>query len=210
MFLLWGWCFLNFMGVIQLAIQYLTLMTVWCNVSRLLNSSCCNNCIGLYASLQLLVIIKCKYMQCSEFCNVSFVLILLQLSLPSIAVSALSLSVGQQKEHLACKETEWWGSGMVVCLDRGADDLPVVQLMPLSPPTSLFQRNLEWFTLRKAIKRVLLLLSPQTRVLFIFTSLWMVSSYSLLYHIHVAQCICIAVSLLTIPLSFTVTGCFLS
>jgi len=30
-------------------------------------------------------------------------------------------------------KTEWWGTGMVICLERGADDLHMVQLMPLSP-----------------------------------------------------------------------------
>jgi len=31
------------------------------------------------------------------------------------------LLVGQQEGHLACKKTEWWGAGMVICLERGAD-----------------------------------------------------------------------------------------
>jgi len=39
-------------------------------------------------------------------------------------------SVGWQEGHLAYKKTEWWGAGMVVCLERGAD-LLVTQLMPL-------------------------------------------------------------------------------
>ena len=37
------------------------------------------------------------------------------------AFSALTLLVGQQ---------EWWGAGMVICLERGAD-LHMAQLMPL-------------------------------------------------------------------------------
>jgi len=32
---------------------------------------------------------------------------------------------------------EWWGSGMVMCLERGANDLHIVQLMPLPPLSSL-------------------------------------------------------------------------
>jgi len=44
--------------------------------------------------------------------------------------SALSLLVGQQEGHLACKETEWWDAGVVICLWQGAD-LHVAQLMPL-------------------------------------------------------------------------------
>ena len=40
------------------------------------------------------------------------------------------LLVGQQEGHPACKKQEWWGAGMVICLERGAD-LHVAQLMPL-------------------------------------------------------------------------------
>jgi len=32
------------------------------------------------------------------------------------AFSALTLLVGQQEGHLACKKTEWWDVGMVMCL----------------------------------------------------------------------------------------------
>ena len=44
--------------------------------------------------------------------------------------SALTLLVGRQEGHLACKKTEWWGAGVVICLERGAD-LHMAQLMPL-------------------------------------------------------------------------------
>jgi len=37
------------------------------------------------------------------------------------AFSALTLLVGRQERHPACKKTEWWGAGMVICLERGAD-----------------------------------------------------------------------------------------
>jgi len=30
-------------------------------------------------------------------------------------------------------KTEWWGTGMVICLERDANDLHMVQLMPLPP-----------------------------------------------------------------------------
>jgi len=45
----------------------------------------------------------------------------------------LTLLVGRQKGHPASKKTEWWGaggSGVVICLERGAD-LHMAQLMPL-------------------------------------------------------------------------------
>ena len=32
-----------------------------------------------------------------------------------IAFSALTLLVGQQEGHPACKKTEWWGAGVVIC-----------------------------------------------------------------------------------------------
>ena len=40
------------------------------------------------------------------------------------------LLVGWQEGHPACKKTEWWGVGMVICLEQGAD-LHMAQLMPL-------------------------------------------------------------------------------
>jgi len=46
------------------------------------------------------------------------------------AFSALTLLVGRQEGHPACKKTEWWGAGMVICLEQGAD-LHMAQLMPL-------------------------------------------------------------------------------
>jgi len=44
--------------------------------------------------------------------------------------SALMLLVGRQEGHPASKKTEWWGAGMVICLERWAD-LHMAQLMPL-------------------------------------------------------------------------------
>jgi len=44
------------------------------------------------------------------------------------AFSAFTLLVGWQEGHPACKKTEWWGAGVVVCLERGAD-LHMTQLM---------------------------------------------------------------------------------
>jgi len=42
----------------------------------------------------------------------------------------MTLLVGRQEGRPACKKTEWWGAGMVICLERGAD-LHMAQLMPL-------------------------------------------------------------------------------
>ena len=46
------------------------------------------------------------------------------------AFSALMLLVGRQEGHPACKKTEWWGTGVVICLERSAH-LHMAQLMPL-------------------------------------------------------------------------------
>ena len=40
------------------------------------------------------------------------------------------LLVGRQEGHPACKKLEWWGTGMVICLEQGAY-LHMAQLMPL-------------------------------------------------------------------------------
>ena len=36
-------------------------------------------------------------------------------------------------------KTEWWGTGMVICLQQGANDLHMIQLMPLPPNHLLLQ-----------------------------------------------------------------------
>ena len=55
------------------------------------------------------------------------------------AFSALTLLVWRQEGHSACKKTEWWGAGMVICLERGAD-LHMAQLMPLPLAVSCFSK----------------------------------------------------------------------
>ena len=55
------------------------------------------------------------------------------------AFSALTLLVGRQEGHPACKKTEWWGTGMVICLEQGAD-LHMAQLMPLPLIVSCFSK----------------------------------------------------------------------
>ena len=79
------------------------------------------------------------------------------------AFSALTLLVGQQEGHPACKKLEWRGAGVVVCLERGAD-LHMVQLMPLPLTASCFSKIQIGFTFlvpahlgspgKRAVKRV--------------------------------------------------------
>ena len=58
---------------------------------------------------------------------------------------ALTLLVGWQEGHPACKKTEWWGAGVVICLERGAD-LHMAQLMPLPLTVSCFSKIQIGFT----------------------------------------------------------------
>jgi len=57
----------------------------------------------------------------------------------SCAFSALTLLVGRQEGHPACKKTEWWGAGVVICLQQGAD-LHTAQVMPLPLTVSCFSK----------------------------------------------------------------------
>jgi len=80
----------------------------------------------------------------------------------------LTLLVGWQEGHPACKKQEWWGTGMVVCLELGAD-LHMAQLMPLPLTVSCSIKIQIGFTFlvpaysgcpgKEAVKWLLLLLS---------------------------------------------------
>jgi len=50
-----------------------------------------------------------------------------------------AIRVRRQEGHPACKKTEWWGAGVVICLERGAD-LHMAQLMPLPLTVSCFSQ----------------------------------------------------------------------
>jgi len=59
----------------------------------------------------------------------------------------LTLLVGRQERHLArtVKKTEWWGAGVVICLERGAN-FHMAQLMPLPLTVSRFNKIQIGFT----------------------------------------------------------------
>jgi len=75
----------------------------------------------------------------------------------------LTLSVGRQEGHPACKTTEWWGAGVVICLERGAP-MHMAQLMPVPLTVSCFSEIQLGFALlvlahpdspgQRAVKRV--------------------------------------------------------
>jgi len=79
------------------------------------------------------------------------------------AFSVLTLLFGWQEGHLAYKKTEWWGAGMVVCIEQGAD-LHMAKLMPLPLTVSCFSKIQIGFTFlvpaylgsprKRAVKRV--------------------------------------------------------
>jgi len=85
------------------------------------------------------------------------------ISVSTVAFSALTLLVGRQEGHPACKKTEWWGAGVVICLERGAD-LHIAQLMPLPLIVCCFSKMQIGFTFlvpahpgspgKRAVKRV--------------------------------------------------------
>ena len=49
------------------------------------------------------------------------------------------LLVGRQEGHLACKKTEWWGAGVDIFLEQGAN-LHMAQLMPLPLTVSCYSK----------------------------------------------------------------------
>ena len=71
--------------------------------------------------------------------------IIMLLTFVEIAFSALTLLVGRQEGHPACKKLEWSGTGMVICLEWDAD-LHMAQLMPLPLTVSCFSKIQIGFT----------------------------------------------------------------
>ena len=51
----------------------------------------------------------------------------------------MTLLVGRQEGHLACKKLSGGGAGMVICLEQGAD-LHMAKLMPLPLTVSCFSK----------------------------------------------------------------------
>jgi len=63
----------------------------------------------------------------------------------SYAFSALTVLVGWQEGHLACKNAEWWDARLVICLEQGADlHMAQLMLLPLTIET-VAAVNPDWF-----------------------------------------------------------------
>ena len=81
----------------------------------------------------------------------------------AFAFCALTLLVGRQAGHPAWKKLEWWGAGVVICLEQGAD-FHMAQLIPLPLTVSCFSKIQIGFTFlvpahpgsprKRAVKRV--------------------------------------------------------
>ena len=50
-----------------------------------------------------------------DFCYSSVLFIII------FCLQCFALLVGRQEGHPACKKLEWWGAGVVICLERDAD-----------------------------------------------------------------------------------------
>ena len=95
---------------------------------------------GLHSAPAFYMPYPCKYTACSD----------LELTASAAVAaadpfSALTLLVGWQEGHPACKKTEWWGAGMAICLERDAD-MHTAQLMPLPVTVSCFSKIQIGFT----------------------------------------------------------------
>ena len=75
------------------------------------------------------IFIICCYICFAKFCHLG----------GALAFTALMLFVRRQEGHAACKKTEWWGAGVVICLECDAD-LHTAQLMPLPLTVSCFSK----------------------------------------------------------------------
>ena len=106
--------------------------------------------------------VACPYASCIETTRYITQLNIFYLAYTYSAFSALTMLVGRQKGRPACKKL-WWGTGMVICLERDAD-LHMAQRIPLPLNVSCFSKIQIGFTFlilahpgspgQRAIKRV--------------------------------------------------------
>jgi len=133
-------------------------VTSWCAacITKLTSWNSCSAVHVLFCFM--LCTLTCSVVRISDWL---FVRLLIFLHL--CASSALTLLVGRHEGHPACKQTEWWGAGIIICLELGAD-LHMAQLMPLPLTVSCFSKIPIGFTFlvpahlgspgKRAVKRV--------------------------------------------------------
>jgi len=82
----------------------------------------------------------CHFKKGTEICSYNYSSPILALRLNRLVYVIYHNTVNQPSvrwrcwlggRHPACKKTEWWGAGVVICLEQGAD-LHMAQQMPLS------------------------------------------------------------------------------
>ena len=76
-------------------------------------------------------VLQSARLPCRQFAPCFYVCLLF------VCLQCFDQLVGRQEGHPACKKTEWWGAGVVICLERGADS-HLAQLMPLPLTVSCF------------------------------------------------------------------------
>jgi len=135
---------------------------VWKNRTSV--SECHHPVTAIYSTVQII----CHFPH--NFCSIYRIMTIRKAVLKSVnffvywsAFSALTLLVGWQEGHPACTKLEWWGTGMVSCLEWDAD-LHMAQLMPLPLTVSYFSKIQIGFTFqvpahlgspgKRAVKRV--------------------------------------------------------
>jgi len=97
---------------------------------------------------KLIHIIDCGPPDCLPVFQISHAIVGISvLTLPSLLWHCW---LGIRKIIRPVKKIEWWDDGVGVCLERGANDLRDVQLMPLPPPHLLLNQNPDWFNLSGA------------------------------------------------------------
>jgi len=92
-----------------------------------------------------------------------------------------------QEGHPACKKNEWWGTDVVICLQRGAD-FHVAQLMPLPLTVSCFSKFQTGFTFLVAAHPG----SPRQRAV---------------KRVSVCVCVCVCACVHMLWISFLQAGC---
>jgi len=117
------------------------------------------------------------------------------MSVTVIAFSALMLLVGRRK-GIRPVQTEWWGAGMVVCLEQGAD-LHMAQLMPLLLTIFFFSKIQIGFTFLVPVH----LCSPRKRAV---NRVCVCVCVCVCACVRVRVCVCVSVS---VCLSVTVYAC---
>jgi len=87
----------------------------------------------------------------------------------------VTLLVGWQEGHPACKKLERWVAGVVISLERGAD-LHMAQLMPLPVTVSCFVKSRLVLPFWYQLTRVVLEKGPLNGCVCVYSSIFLAST----------------------------------